>query len=210
MTKKLLSVLVGIFFTIVLFSGCGEWEKNLDQILEREFESRISEIDESESVMEDSAMSEPESEENIKSEEASAKEAEHLQEYLDNLKSAVNHKLTNEGALDYFKCSYYADDINSDGYPELFMLWYRDYTATVQEMYLYVYSLKMAKQGTAYEAMEHVSLKGAVRIDTLEEPKGGVEVSYTSDGKNVLVHTYSIGSPLLMDDGNYLNLNSPK
>ena len=187
MRKRIISIILYLCLASGVVTGCGNKEKVPDDGIENEpvIKSQSKAVKKLES-------------------EVSTEEPEHLQEYIEALNSLVYKNLNvDDDWLEYYKCCYYADDMNGDGYPELFVILSQDITASVQELYLRIYSLQIHKEGqtSVYNAV--CRLEDAARTDALEEPSGGIEWSYTSDGKNILMRTYTIGVPSLMQGPSY-------
>lgn len=128
------------------------------------------------------------------SEEVSEEELKQA-EYLENLYIAVDSRVYSK--KDY-KFTYYADDINKDGFPELIMFGDKNTGRGVEQELFFLFLFYQEHWNEEERRMEqlavvdNISLGGTFYSDTDTVPESDVlEFSYTMDGSNIVSHIYS-------------------
>ncbi len=125
-------------------------------------------------------------------EEASEEELKQA-EYLENLHAAADSWMYSQRS---YKFTYYADDINKDGFPELIMLGDRNTGLGNEQELFFLILIYQEYWNEEKRKMEQLAVSGGLTdvfysdVDTVPE-SGVLEFSYTADGSNIVSHIYS-------------------
>lgn len=207
MQKRLLYTVLSLGLMMGVLTGCGDTSKETSssestkevvtepvennevdepviEVVEEEYvEEDIDEPVNEELVEEDTEEVEPEQE----TEEDSEFEA-NLKEYL----SSVDNYTYDFEDHGKYKACYYADDINEDGFPEVFQYLYNDVTADRREFRILVYNMMIwwNEKSHRYEYVANINnniTSGmCVHNMTAEFGRAGFDVSYTKGAENIL------------------------
>lgn len=180
---------------MLLLPGCGKKEENEPPKEVVVAEELAADPKEEEPVPEEEPKEEEEKEEAPEEEPAEEEEEPdeedlRLQEYQEDM-DRLMYSMEVKGT----KYSYYVQDIDGDGFPEVFQIGYQDQTAAIQDLYLNVGIVNIS----ASQHCDAVLVTDACiysRKNTEEDPEGGVmEFCYSSDGKDLMVRSFSVGVP---------------
>lgn len=217
MKKAVLCLILGV----VLISGCGKKEEaysesSADEVEEddlveqlEEMEKKIAELEKKKGENVEVNAPEEDAEQEEESEEGSSEFDLQLQEYLESIREVVYHNYTLRPKDKY---SYYAEDIDCDGFPEIFELTAHDETAVIQDLRLTVYCMYIYIDPDTRDIHYIASIMGggsggalvSSRRNIEDDPQGGIiKFSHTSDGRNIWIHTESRGKSVYIDEQPY-------
>lgn len=115
-------------------------------------------------------------------------------EYLRNLQVTVDNWMYNRKS---YKFTFYADDINKDGFPEVIMLGDKNTGRGVEQELSFIFLFYQEHWNEETRRMEQLAinsnnLASVFYSNTDTVPESGVlEFSYSADGRNIVSHIYS-------------------
>lgn len=116
--------------------------------------------------------------------EAEAKQAE----YLQNLQKELNSNSI-VGINNRYKFTYYADDINRDGFPEVLVFGDKNTGRGYEQELFYTLLYRQERGNQQLVISGRAGSTGTFYSDTERLPESGVlEFSYTADGSNIVCH----------------------
>lgn len=207
MQKRLLCTVLSLSLILGVLTGCGDTAKETsssestkevvtEPVENNEVDESVAEVAEEEPIEDDTDefVNEEIVEDDIEEVEPE-QESEGVDEFEANLSeylASVDSTTYNFEGHGKYKVCYYADDINEDGFPEVFQYLYNDVTADRRDFRILVYNMKTWWDEDTRRYKYVANIQNNINSDmcihnmSSEFGRAGFDVSYTKGAENIL------------------------